>query len=324
MARILAQLQGQQGAPRGRVSVGLLPADDAAVVVMPDGPSSLVATLDFFPPIVDDPYDYGAISAANAMSDIYAMGGEVVFALNICAFPEDLPSESVAEILRGGMDTVNEAGAEVVGGHTILDDVPKYGLVAVGTVERGQVLTKGAARPGDLLYLTKPIGTGVVTSAAMQGYADDAHVESAVSVMKTLNRSAARAVRKAGVVAATDVTGFGLLGHGYEVASSSDARLNISSSAVPLLPGARDYAEAQIQTSGAARCRTFLDAKVRIQDDVQRHLGDLMYDPQTSGGLLFAAGLNRRYDIEEEFKSQGLELHCIGEVLEGEGVEVGS
>ena len=279
-------------------------------------------TVDFFAPLVDDPYSYGAIAAANAMSDVYAMGGEVLAALNIAAFPEDMPAETVAAILRGGADKVAEAGGIVAGGHTIIDAEPKYGLSVLGLVHPEKVLTKGGARPGDLLYLTKPLGTGIITTAAMRDQASPAHLEAAVESMIRLNRHPSHIARNAGARALTDVTGYSLLGHAYEVAAASGAALRIEARAVPVLPGALDYAARGIVTGGAGRNRAFLAGKVRFAGRLDPALEHVLFDPQTSGGLLIALPPEQADALEQQFAAAEAPVWRIGEVAAGAGVEV--
>jgi selenide,water dikinase len=277
--------------------------------------------VDFFAPLVDDPHDYGAIAAANAMSDVYAMGGEVLLAVNIAAFPEDMAPETVAAILQGGADKVREAGGIVAGGHTILDEEPKYGLSVLGLVHPDQIMTKAGARPGDVIYLTKPIGTGIITTAAMRDVASPEHLTAAVESMTTLNRHASHIAREVGAHSLTDITGYSLLGHAYEVAAASGVRLRILSTQVPQLPGAFEYAAQDIVTGGAARNRRYLAEKVAVAEDISEALGHLLFDPQTSGGLLFTVSPGAAEDTERGFEAAGLEVWRIGEVLEGEGVE---
>ena len=268
--------------------VGLDSADDAAVYRVSDD-LALIQTLDFFPPVVDDPYTYGAISAANAMSDVYAMGGEVRFALNIAAFPEDLDPEILAEIFRGGAEKVREAGGVIAGGHTIFDTEPKYGLSVTGMVHPDAVIRTGGARPGDALLLSKPIGTGVLLTAAQQHYeGSDAGFEAATDSMLALNRHPSHLARAAGVHAMTDITGFALLGHASEVALHSNARLVIEASEVPLLTDAHRFAAAGAITGGGNRNREQLGDRVSLADGLDDALVQLLFDPQTSGGLLIA------------------------------------
>jgi len=279
-------------------------------------------TTDFFAPLVDDPYAYGAIAAANAMSDVYAMGGEVVLALNIAAFPDDLPAETIAAILRGGMDKVIEAGGIVAGGHTIIDAEPKFGLSVMGLVHPQRVLTKAGANPGDALFLTKALGTGIVTTAAKQDAAAPAHLDAAIENMTRLNRHASHLAREAGARALTDITGYSLLGHGYEMAAASGVALRFEASRVPLLPGALDYAAQGILTGGAGRNRAYLAGKVRLADGISEAMTHVLFDPQTSGGLFFAVPPERAGDVESDFTAVGESVWRIGEVIAGAGVKV--
>src|SRR5262245_6680460 len=239
------------------VLVGLGVPDDAAVYRIADD-LALVQTVDFFPPIVDDPYIFGAIAAANALSDIYAMGGRPILALAIAAFPEDLPAPVIGAILQGGADKVAEAGAVVAGGHTVIDKEPKYGLCVTGLVHPDRITAKAHASPGDVLLLTKPLGTGVITTAHKRGAVADEHLQAAVASMTRLNRRSAEIVAAAGVHSATDITGYGLLGHAAELARNSGVGLAIVLDRVPLLPGALDYARRGIFPGGLVRNREFL------------------------------------------------------------------
>ncbi|CAN5139964.1 selenide, water dikinase SelD [soil metagenome] len=262
--------------------VGLAPFDDAAVYRLSDD-LALVSTTDFFPPLVDDPADFGAIAAANACSDVFAMGGRVVLALNISAFPERMPPEAVATILTAAAEVVAEAGGVVAGGHTIRSEEPIFGLAVQGLVHPDRILTKGGARAGDVLVLSKPIGTGIVLAG---GDPDDK--ADATTRMRTLNRGTAEGLTELdeGVHAVTDVTGFGLLGHGWEMAERSGVRLVFDSAAVPLYPGALRAAEAGTRTGGDARNRQHLQG--RVTSTAPASFEALAYDPQTSGGLLAA------------------------------------
>jgi selenide,water dikinase len=260
--------------------VGLAPFDDAAVYRISDD-LAVVSTTDFFPPLVDDPGDFGAIAAANACSDVFAMGGRVVLALNISAFPERLPAEAIAAILAAAAKVVGEAGGVVAGGHTIRSDEPIFGLAVQGLVHPDRILTKAGARPGDVLLLSKPLGSGIVLAA---GTAHEK--QAAIAVMRTLNRAASEALvaAGAGVHAVTDVTGFGLCGHGWEMAERSEARVVFATAALPLYSGALAAAEAGARTGGDARNREHLAG--RVQSAASPALEALCYDPQTSGGLL--------------------------------------
>jgi selenide,water dikinase len=263
--------------------VGLAPFDDAAVYRLTDE-LALVSTTDFFPPLVDEPADFGAIAAANACSDVFAMGGQVRLALNVAAFPEAMPAEVIAAVFDAAAAVVVEAGGVVAGGHTIRSDEPIFGLAVQGIVHPDRILTKAGARPGDALVLSKPIGTGILLAG---GGPDD--VRTAIGAMRTLNRRGSEALVELGpavVHAATDVTGFGLLGHGWEVAERSGVRVVFDASAVPLYPGALDAAERGTRTGGDARNRTYLDG--HVSSAAGEALEALAYDPQTSGGLLAA------------------------------------
>ena len=283
---------------------------------------ALIQTVDFFTPIVDTPYEFGAIAAANAMSDVYAMGGEVLFALNLAAFPLDLPASLLAEILRGGADVVRSVGAAVAGGHTIQDKEPKYGLAVTGMVHPERILTKGGARPGDRLVLTKPLGTGTITTAVKRGSVEAAHLEAAIASMTQLNRTAAHAAQAVGVRAATDITGFGLIGHASEMAQASAVRLRIRFDALPWLPGAWEYAEGWIFPGGAHSNYAFYNGLVTYTRPVTDWQETLLHDPQTSGGLLIAVPA-AQIDMFRAFcAARDLAVWEIGEVIAGAGIEI--
>jgi selenide,water dikinase len=307
--------------------VGLDPGDDAAVYLINER-QALVQTVDFFPPIVDDPYSYGAIAAANAISDVYAMGGEVAFALNIVAFPSDLDKAILTTILQGGADKVLEAGGIVAGGHTVTDAEPKYGLCVTGIADPTQVMSKGGARPGDRLLLTKPVGSGVITTAAKNDRARPAHLQAAVDEMLKLNGPASRVFRWAGVRSCTDITGFGLLGHAHEMAEASGVRFAIQASAVPLMEGALEYVRRGQVPGGLDRNRDFLtvpqDGATRVTSEsgIPKDLLTLLFDPQTSGGLLAAVPAGKVDAVRSALQDQGVECREIGEVQEGRGVAV--
>ena len=300
--------------------VGLAPSDDAAVYRLSDD-LAVIQTLDFFPPVVDDPYIYGQIAAANAMSDVYAMGGEVRVALNIAAFPEDLDPELLAEIVRGGADKVAEAGGVVAGGHTVIDAEPKYGLSVMGVIHPDAVLTTGGAQPGDALLLTKPLGTGILMSAAGSEGAE-AGFEAAVESMRTLNRHPAHLARAAAAHAVTDVTGFGLAGHAAEVARQSDATLVFDLDALPLLPDAARFAAEGVVTGGGNRNVAHLGDRVRIEGDPDQALVDVFYDPQTSGGLLIAVPEADADALRDAIAGEGGGCWRVGRVEEGPPVVV--
>ena len=298
--------------------MGLASPDDAAVLRLDEGLAA-VLTVDFFPPVVDDPYDFGAIAAANAMSDVYAMGGEVALALNVAAFPDDLPHAVIAAILQGGADKVREAGGVVAGGHSVIDREPKYGLCVLGLVHPDQVLTKGGARPGDVLLLSKPSGTGIVTTAGKQGTAAPEHLQAAVASMKELNRHAMHMGRELGARAATDITGYGLVGHAWEMAQASGVRLRIYAQRVPLLPGALEYAANGVYSGGGHRNLRYFGPRVQVDGSLPEPLRLALFDPQTSGGLLLA--VPRRVAEAAVAQAPG-RLWLVGEALAGEGVEV--
>lgn len=293
--------------------VGLDGPDDAAVYRLTDE-IAIVQTIDFFPPVVDDAYTYGAIAAANAMSDVYAMGGEVLLALNVAAFPQDLDPSILGEILRGGAEKVREAGGVVAGGHTLYDDEPKYGLSVTGLVHPDRVLAKAGAQPGDALVLTKPLGTGIVLTAARADGDPVGHAKTAEASMLQLNRHASHLARQAHAHAMTDVTGFGLLGHAREMASRGGVRLIIEASRAPLLPGALEYARAGFLTSGANRNREGLAGNVAIDDAVPGDLTHVLFDPQTSGGLLGALPQDAAKAMVARLAADGLPGAIVGRV----------
>ena len=296
--------------------VGLGSPDDAAVYRLNDE-QALIQTVDFFTPIVDTPYEYGAIAAANALSDVYAMGGEVLFALNIAALPPDLPTDMMAEILRGGADVVRSVGAAIAGGHTIQDKEPKYGLAVTGLVHPNRILTKGGARPGDALVLTKPLGTGTITTALKRGQVAPAHLDTAIASMMRLNRAASQAAQAAGVRSATDITGFGLIGHASEMAEASGVRFRIRFDALPWLPGALGYAEAWVFAGGAHNNHAFYNPLVTYTRPVLDWQETLLHDPQTSGGLLVAVA-PERVDVFLAFCAERDQpAWVIGDVVEG-------
>lgn len=294
--------------------VGLDRADDAAVYRLNDS-QAIVSTTDFFPPVVDDPYDFGAIAAANAMSDIYAMGGEVLFAINLVAFPANLDRAILREILRGGAEKVAEAGAVVVGGHSVDDKEPKYGLAVTGIVDPQQVKRKGSVRAGDALLLTKALGAGVVTTALKQERAAAEDVAAAVASMKKLNRAAARAALNVGASGMTDITGFGFLGHAQEMALQGGVDLVISARSLRWLPGARQYGEAGAFPGGMGRNMEFFAPCVQFEEGVDSLTRDLLWTPETSGGLLLALHPDQVANYLEHIE----DAVVVGEVQSGSG-----
>jgi len=285
---------------------------------------AIIETVDFFPPIVDDPYASGAIAAANAMSDVYAMGGEVLFALNIAAWPEDLSLVALEQLLQGAVDTVREAGAVIAGGHTVIDREPKFGLAVTGRAHPDHLLTKGGLRPGDALWLTKPIGTGVLTTAHKNGDLAAEDLASVIASMVGSNRAAARAAVEAGLHAATDVTGFALAGHANEMAEASGVAITICASAVPLLPGARVHAERGVSFGGLERNWTyFVDGgRVTFAAGVLDPVRRLLLDPQTSGGLLIGVPAAHAAAWERAVAGRDVSATRIGDVTAGRGVTI--
>jgi selenide,water dikinase len=301
--------------------VGLGMADDAAVYRL-NSQQAMISTIDFFTPVVDDPYDYGAIAAANAMSDVYAMGGDVLFALNIAAFPPDMDPGFVTEILRGGAEKVIEAGAVIAGGHTIQDKEPKYGLSVTGMVHPEHIFTKGGARPGDRLILTKPLGTGTISTALKRDIVHPEHVATMVESMKRLNRCAAVAGQVVGVRAATDITGFGLLGHATEMTQAGGVRFRFWMDAIPLLPGASEYAADWVFPGGSHNNKAFYSHTVNFDESIPEERQMLLWDAQTSGGLLLAVPAGRVDDFFGECAKHEQQAWVVGEVIEGEGIVV--
>ena len=301
---------------------GLDPPDDAAAYRISDD-LAVIGTLDFFPPLVDDPRTFGEIAAANALSDVFAMGGRVLFALSIAAFPEELPRDVLAAVFGGASAKVREAGGMLAGGHTIRDAEPKYGLAVIGTAHPGRLLRKGGARPGDRLVLTKPLGTGLLVSGARQGRTSAADLATAIDGMRSLNRAASEALVATGIAAATDVTGFGLLGHGLEMARASRARFVFDAAALPALPGALELAAAGVETGGAAHNRRFVLDSLEIAPDVPSTQVALAHDPQTSGGLLAAIPEPLVAAVDAALDERRVERWWIGRVEAGEpGVEL--
>ena len=324
------------------VLVGLGEPDDAAVVRL-DESRAIIQTTDFFTPVVDDPWTYGAIAAANAMSDVYAMGGDVLVCINVAGFPADLPAENIAQIFAGGAAKVREAGAAITGGHTVNNPEPFYGLCVTGLVHPDRIMRKRGAQPGDRLILTKPLGTGIITTAAKvtgpgetaedrrarhergQPDLDVRHLDEAIISMSRLNRDAARAAQAAGVRAATDITGFGLLGHAAEMAIASavdGVGFRIRAADVPILSGAAKYAAAEYLTRGSSYNPGQFGEQVRFASDVPDLTRTLLWEAETSGGLLMAvptAGYDAFTAACEAARQPYWE---IGEVVTGTGIEV--
>lgn len=297
--------------------VGFDKSDDASVYKVTDD-LALVQTVDFFPPIDDDPYTFGQIAATNALSDVYAMGGEPKLALNIMAIPDNLPKEAVHALLRGGYDKVYEAGAIITGGHSILDDEPKYGLAVTGFVHPDKLLKNCGAKDGDVLFLTKPLGIGILTTAAKADLVSEGTKQLAKRLMTTLNKGARDVMVKYCVHACTDVTGFSLLGHGLEMAQGSDMEIEIDTAAIDLIEEAKGFAQMGILPAGMYRNRTFAEEWVDA-GDVPLAIQDMLYDPQTSGGLLIAVDRKDADAMYEELKSAVPSAQRIGTVRKYRG-----
>jgi selenide,water dikinase len=319
-ARLEELLGGFVQVEEENLLVGLGTPDDAAVYKLDDD-RAIIFTLDFFPPIVDEPGDYGAIAATNALNDVFAMGGTPLLALSIAAFPEELPIEMLGEIFSSADETVRKAGALLAGGHTIRDAEPKYGLAVVGTVHPDAIWTKAGAKPGDALYLTKPLGTGLIMSGHKKGEIGTQQLERAVGWMKTLNKDAAEVLRGHSINSVTDVTGFGLFGHVHEMADRSRVRIRLESERFPAIDGALDLARKGIRTSGDPRNRDFAGRHLTLQG-VPETLVALGYDPQTAGGLLVSLPAEKGAVLEAEFASRRLFMRRVGVVEEGSGVLV--
>jgi selenide,water dikinase len=315
--RLETLLAGLVPAEAADLIVGLDPADDAAVYRL-DADRAIVFTVDFFPPLVDDPRAFGAIAATNALNDVFAMGGAPLLALSIAAFPEELPTEVLADVLAGADERVRAAGAILAGGHTVRDEEPKYGLAVVGMVHPEGVWPKAGARRGDVLFLTKAIGTGIVLQSVRDGHAPDGALDAAVLSMVELNRAAADTLRPFAPNAVTDVTGFGLLGHAHELASRSGVRAILDAASIPLLPGALELARGGVRTGGDRRNREYVSKHVESTADPA--LEALAYDPQTAGGLLVSMPGERAPVLQAAFAGAGLAAHAIGRVEAGAGL----
>ena len=310
-SRLEELLRGFVPAKAENLLVGLDPADDAAVYKL-DDERALVFTVDFFPPLVDDPATFGRIAATNALNDVFAMGGTPLLALSIAAFPEELPNDVPARVFAAAAETVLAAGAVLAGGHTIRDAEPKYGLAVVGTVHPDGIWPKAGARPGDALFLTKPLGTGLVLAAK-------GDISEAVRWMTTLNAGAADALRPFEPNAVTDVTGFGLFGHAHEMATRSGVRILLDASAMPALDGALEAARAGVRTGGDPRNREYAPVEANGVDEALLALG---YDAQTAGGLLISLPADKALSLESEFSAHDLFIRRVGRVDEGSGVSV--
>ena len=325
LQEVLSVLKPADPAAHASLLVGLGRADDAAVYRI-SADLAIVETVDFFPPVVDDAWTWGAVAAVNAMSDVYAMGGEVMFALAVAGFPRDFPKDVIAEVFRGAAEKVAEAGGVIAGGHTVVDPEPKYGLCVTGRVHPDRVLTKGGMRPGDRLFLSKPLGTGVITTAAKDpGVAPDV-LEGAVRSMLRLNRVAAEVACEAGARAATDITGFGLLGHVAEMVEASGAGVMIETSRVPVLPGAVDLAARGLFSGGMKRNRRHVEAlfgaRLSIHPDVAGGFASLLSEAETSGGLLFSVDADAVPRVVDGFRARGEDCWEVGEVIADRAIRI--
>ena len=301
--------------------MGLREPDDAAVWRL-DEERAIVVTTDFFTPVVDDPYDYGAIAATNSLSDIYAMGGKPFLALNITALPDDLPDEISREIIRGGAEKAREAGVVIAGGHTVKDKEPKYGLVVIGFVDPRKMLSKSGLQVGDTLVLTKPLGFGVTTTALKQQKADDADVAEAVHWMKGLNKTASELANEYELCGGTDITGYSLLGHGMEMAEASGVSLEFRFADIPFIAGARTYAEQGIFPGGAFDNKKYFELKVKFSSSLDESSQMLLFDPQTSGGLLLGVPQDKLDSFLARSKELGQTAWVVGKAKSGTGILV--
>ena len=309
-----------------RLLVGPQTLDDAGVVLMgeaeglPKGVSlALVQTVDYFPPVLDDPYLYGAVAAANALSDVYAMGGRPVSALNLAGFPKGFDKEWIDEIFRGGFDKVRESGAVLAGGHTVESPEPSFGFSVTGVVDRRKVTHNAGAEVGDRLYLTKPLGMGSMTTAGKFGKVDLEQVIAAAKVMATLNGPAAEAMQAAGSHACTDITGFGLIGHARNIARASKVTLAFDLAQVPIFPGARELAAAGVVSGGTQRGKEAIGEDVTQGPGLDAALVDIAFDAETSGGLLIVLPEANAQELERQLSDRGVPVHAVGEVLESNG-----
>ncbi len=294
--------------------MGIDTSDDAAVYKI-DEDKAIILTMDFFTPVVDDPYTFGQIAAANSLSDVYAMGGRPVTAMNIVCFPTCLPMDILKDILQGGADKVAEAGAIVVGGHSVEDAEPKFGLSVMGMVHPKKVAANSGAKPGDMLILTKPLGVGILNTAIKADLADEATVRKAVDCMAYLNKDACEAMVKVDINGCTDITGFGLLGHAYEMAKASNVSIEIWSDYLPIIKESIDFAKMGIIPAGAYNNEGYLAGHIDFSGDICQEIKDIMYDPQTSGGLLISVPEENSEKLMEGLRrSNRQDFNLIGRV----------
>lgn len=305
-----------------KLLIGLDKADDAAVYSLTDE-IALIQTLDFFTPVVDDPYLFGQIAAANALSDVYAMGGQPILAMNIVGFPSCLEAEILSQILQGGADKVKEAGASLCGGHTVVDEEPKYGLSVTGTVHPDNLLSNSGIKEGDLILLTKPLGTGVMVSAIKGGFTKSDESNPAVKSMLTLNNTALKYFDQYQINACTDVTGFGLIGHLLEMSENSSLEITIEAPEIPIFEGVRDFAESGLLPAGAYKNRDNYEEFVSESGKRDQTLYELMYDPQTSGGLLISVAEEDAAELLIDLYGEGLDVAVIAKAKKGQkGVKI--
>lgn len=311
MAQVLCQLPKFHD---DNLIVGLDTSDDAAVYKINEE-KAIILTMDFFTPVVDDPYQFGQVAAANSLSDIYAMGGKPVTAMNIVCFPNCLSLDILTNILKGGADKVKEAGAVIVGGHTVEDNEPKYGLSVMGMVNPSKVMTNAGAKPGDVLILTKPLGLGILNTAIKADLLSNDIIDLGVNVMSYLNKDACDAMLKVGVNGCTDITGFGFLGHANEIAEASGVTLEIWSDYLPIIKESIDLAKMGIIPGGAYRNEGFVGSKVSFGNDIKQEIKDILFDPQTSGGLLIAVDENKTDELLRLLKQNNkTEFNIVGKV----------
>jgi selenide,water dikinase len=301
--------------------VGLDVGDDAAVYRINDE-TAVIQTIDFITPIVDDPYDYGAIAAANSLSDIFAMGGDVVLSLNIVGLPPELPEEMISEILRGGAEKIHEAGGVLAGGHSVDDKEPKYGLSVMGLVHPDKIFTVANAKSGDILILTKPLGVGIITTAFKGDAADPSHLPAAVESMKKLNKRAAELFKDLGVTTCTDITGFSFLGHASELAEYSHVKLQFKFDDLPFHEGAKTYAKEWLFPAGSCRNQKCYQDQIHFVNGISEEMKMLMFTPETSGGLLAAVPASQVENVKKFFNASNESYWIVGRVVKGEGIEV--
>ncbi|MEM9799918.1 MAG: selenide, water dikinase SelD [Planctomycetota bacterium] len=321
MGQLTHVLRGLQQSDDPRLIVGPQTVDDAGVVVvgsgdgLPDGVEvALVQTVDYFPPVLDDPYLYGAVAAANSLSDVYAMGGRPLSALNLAGFPKGFSEEWIGEIFRGGFEKVAESGAVIAGGHTVESPEPQFGFAVTGLVDRADLTANAGAKPGDVAYLTKSLGMGAMTTAGKYQKVPDEAVREAALQMATLNDRAAAAMNATGVNACTDVTGFGLVGHSSNISRASGVTFVFELGAVPIFPGARDLSAKGVVSGGVGRGKAALAGRVQAADGLDPALVDLAYDAETSGGLLIVLPEDRAPKLEDELAARDVPVHRIGRV----------